>query len=230
MSLPPSPAVLAGPGPAGESVVARRRRDEIVRAATDIIAGEGLHRLSLSRIEQRAGMSRGQLTYYFRTKEAILLAVFDRMLSEMIAAAGADAARGGLPAAGPGVAAARLGHGLGHLLARPADAPPAGPQTLGPLVHTFMAQAAHRPDYRAKLAEANAGWRAHIAADVTAARPRHPHPPAAVASVVMAVFQGLGDQLAVDPAAFDRAAVLAVCVAALSPFLAPDSPAESGHE
>jgi len=53
-------------------------------AAEAIIAGQGIHRLSLGQIEKRAGMSRGQLTYYFPTKESILLAVFDRMLRRMI--------------------------------------------------------------------------------------------------------------------------------------------------
>ena len=66
------------------SEVARRRRDEIMDAAEAIIAGQGIDRLSLSQIESRANMSRGQLTYYFPSKESILLAVYDRMLRRMI--------------------------------------------------------------------------------------------------------------------------------------------------
>src|SRR3712207_15138 len=91
-------------GHAADSAVARKRRDEIVTAATEIIAGEGLHRLSLARIEARTGMTRGQLTYYFPAKESILLAVFDRMLDRMIAAAVADMAAQGLGADDPTVA------------------------------------------------------------------------------------------------------------------------------
>src|SRR5262245_11985598 len=71
----------------GLSDVALQRRDQIMDAAEAIIAGRGIHRLSLAAIEERAGMSRGQLTYYFPTKESILLAVFDRMLRRMIAQA-----------------------------------------------------------------------------------------------------------------------------------------------
>src|SRR5437773_4601871 len=56
------------------------RREQIVEAAVTVIAEQGLQNLSLSEIETRAGMSRGQLTYYFPTKEDILLAVFDRLL------------------------------------------------------------------------------------------------------------------------------------------------------
>src|SRR5262245_66096898 len=63
--------------------IASIRRDQIIEAAIAIIAEQGLHNLSLSEIEKRAGMSRGQLTYYFPTKEEILLAVFDRLLQLM---------------------------------------------------------------------------------------------------------------------------------------------------
>src|SRR4029077_7742602 len=68
-------------GPRAE--VGKVRREQIIEAATSIIAEEGLQHLSLSAIEQRAGMSRGQLTYYFPAKEDILLAVFDRLLEMM---------------------------------------------------------------------------------------------------------------------------------------------------
>src|SRR2546421_3899989 len=63
--------------------IAAIRREQIVEAAVAVIAEQGLHNLSLSEIEKRARMSRGQLTYYFATKEAILLAVFDRLLQLM---------------------------------------------------------------------------------------------------------------------------------------------------
>src|SRR3954447_8820764 len=59
------------------------RREQVVEAAAAVIAEQGLQNLSLSEIEKKAGMSRGQLTYYFPTKEAILLAVFDRLLQLM---------------------------------------------------------------------------------------------------------------------------------------------------
>ena len=64
----------------GRVDVGRVRREQIVEAAVAVIAEQGLQSLSLSEIEKRAGMSRGQLTYYFPAKEDILLAVFDRLL------------------------------------------------------------------------------------------------------------------------------------------------------
>lgn len=211
---------LTEPEADGESPVARKRRDEIVSAATDIIASEGLHRLSLGRIEERIGMSRGQLTYYFPAKEDILLAVFDRMLARMIREAVADAERSGVSPPGVGSPLARLRHGLTRMLF---GGGPGKPDELPALVHTFMAQVRHRDDYRKKLAMANAGWRAHLAADVAAAAgPTPPAPPPVVASIMMALFQGLSGQLAVDPEAFDRAAVAATCVKLLAPLLEPD--------
>src|ERR1022692_1561423 len=64
----------------GRVTIASLRRTEIVDAAAAVINEQGIQHLSLSEIEKKVGMSRGQLTYYFKTKEDILLAVFDRML------------------------------------------------------------------------------------------------------------------------------------------------------
>src|SRR5437773_11417054 len=63
--------------------IASIRREQIVEAAVAVIARQGLQNLSLSEIEKQAGMSRGQLTYYFPAKEDILLAVFDHLLKLM---------------------------------------------------------------------------------------------------------------------------------------------------
>ena len=63
--------------------IGKRRREQIIEAAVAIIAEEGIQNLSLSAIEDRSDMSRGQLTYYFPAKEDILLAVFDHMIEVM---------------------------------------------------------------------------------------------------------------------------------------------------
>src|SRR4051812_37275462 len=78
--------------------IAGIRREQIVEAAVAVIAEQGLHNLSLSEIEKRAGMSRGQLTYYFPTKEEILLAVFDRLLRLMYQRLGRPGEKSGGPA------------------------------------------------------------------------------------------------------------------------------------
>src|SRR5262245_15134882 len=60
--------------------IAAIRKEQIVEAAVSVIAEQGIQNLSLSEIEKKVGMSRGQLTYYFKAKEEILLAIFDRLL------------------------------------------------------------------------------------------------------------------------------------------------------
>ena len=153
-------------GAARDPSPAERRREEIVEATTAVIAEEGLHRLSLARIESRLAMSRGQLTYYFPTKESILLAVFDRMLGQMIAAATETARRQAMTRAGPDFAFERARHELGGLMAHAGTPGELGGGHLHALSHTFLAQVSHRADYRAKLAAAFAGWRQSIAADL----------------------------------------------------------------
>lgn len=224
---PPTPPAPPNPGPPwdlcgeadppGLSDTARQHRDRIMDAAEAIIAGEGIDKLSLGRIEHRlGGMSRGQLTYYFPTREAILLTVFERMLRRMIA----RDLEGDGPKPLTGRAWDCLKEGLGQTLGRyptPAD------EQLFSLLYTFLAQMGHRPDYRDRLAHLYRGWRGLIAADLEGSVPGpHPVPPAVAASLVQALFHGLGMQLAVDPNAFDRADMLAACLRLLAPLFRPD--------
>src|SRR5437763_8708649 len=99
--------------------VARIRREQIVEAAVAVIAQQGLQNLSLSEIERKAGMSRGQLTYYFPTKEDILLAVFDRLVLLMYE-------RIGRPA-GPAPDQDSGWEWIEHLLDKLLASPPVGP-------------------------------------------------------------------------------------------------------
>src|SRR5947207_14421422 len=92
--MPSSPHGPAGGRPdmrKARTDIALTRRASIVEAAVSVIAEKGLQGLSLSQIEKKAKMSRGQLTYYFKAKEDILLAVFDRLLEMMRQRARADA-------------------------------------------------------------------------------------------------------------------------------------------
>jgi AcrR family transcriptional regulator len=200
--------------PTGLSEVARRRRDEVMDAAESIIAGEGIHKLSLAQVEERAGMSRGQLTYYFPTKESILLAVYERMLRRMIRAV----LSGDGPKPMTGHARDCFQHALaGHLGLDPAN-PPGKKKDLFSLLYTFLAQMGHREDYRNKLSEMYRGWREHIAADVadSVPEPRAVEPRIA-ASLLQALVHGLTVQLMVDPEAFDRQAMFGACTRLLAP-------------
>ena len=59
-----------------------RLREDILDAAVRILRESGVKMLAQSRVARAAGIPQGHLTYYFPTKEAILLAVVDRMMAE----------------------------------------------------------------------------------------------------------------------------------------------------
>jgi AcrR family transcriptional regulator len=57
----------------GRTAAGRRGRERILRAAIGLITEVGIDRVRLAEIARRAGMSSGQVMYYFDTKEHILL-------------------------------------------------------------------------------------------------------------------------------------------------------------
>jgi AcrR family transcriptional regulator len=205
------------PRSAGDSDVARARREQIIAAAVEIITSHGLHNLSLSKIETRASMRRGQLTYYFPTKEDILLAVFDRLLLllfEQFSDGQNPSERHGVP---------NVWECVRRMLDSVLNARPKFGPEFHALQYTFLAQIAHRSDFRERLASLYAEWRQGMAAHwrVTAK-------PAAglankvsgqtLASFVQALVHGLNVQLAADPKAFDRGEMLELCVGVLAPL------------
>jgi AcrR family transcriptional regulator len=200
--------------PTGLSEVARQRRDEVMDAAEAVIAGQGIDQLSLARIEERAGMSRGQLTYYFPTKESILLAVHERMLRRMI--------REFVASDGPkpmtGQAWDCFKHVLGvHLGLNPAHPLERG-KDLFSLLYTFLAQMGHREDYRNRLSQMSRARQGMIATDIaqSVSEPR-PFSPEIVAGLIQSLIHGLTVLLMVDPAAFDRHAMYETCIQLFAP-------------
>src|SRR5262245_45893640 len=139
--------------------IAGIRRPQIVDAAAAIIAERGLQSLSLSEIEKRAGMSRGQLTYYFKTKEEILLAVFDRLLQRMYER---QAGPHGDPSAWLPGWDTMVRSILEAILAQPAPHP-----EFHCLQFTFLSQIGHRADFRERLARLYEEWRGHMARQLT---------------------------------------------------------------
>jgi AcrR family transcriptional regulator len=67
----PAPA-LRRRGPASTED-GRRSRDRVLQAALDLIIEVGIDHVRLAEIARRAGMSSGQVMYYFTSKEHILL-------------------------------------------------------------------------------------------------------------------------------------------------------------
>jgi AcrR family transcriptional regulator len=190
------------------------RREQIVEAAVAIITEQGLQNLSLSEIEQRAGMSRGQLTYYFPTKEDILLAVFDRLLQLMYERIGEPAAQSGLQAGG--------WEWVQHLLDRLLRQPPVSPE-FHVLQYTFLSQIGHREDFRRRLATLYEEWRTNLANGVAQDLASCPNgtqaSPRAMATLVQALLHGLAMQAAADPHAFDADEMANVCKEMLNNYL-----------
>ncbi len=196
------------------------RREQIVQAAVSIIAEQGLQNLSLSEIEKKAGMSRGQLTYYFPAKEDILLAVFDRLIQMMHERGVAHHQREG---AGPCLRDEPGWERLEFLLRKLLLEPPAFPE-FGALQYTFLSQIAHREDFRLRLANLYKEWRGYMARDLAAASARRPGKkasPRTVATLVQAVIHGLFVQRTADPDAYDREEMVELLLDMLGAYLRP---------
>jgi AcrR family transcriptional regulator len=193
------------------------RRKQIVEAAVAVITEKGLQNLSLSEIEKKTGMRRGQLTYYFHTKEEILLAVFDYLVMLIHLRVGTP---GGQPCGHESLDSgwAWIEHLLTTLIGQPSVSP-----EFSCLQYTFLSQIAHREDFRERLALLYGSWRSNmthgIAADQARSRKSRSVPPRAMASVVQALLHGLSTQLEADPDAFDREEVLALCLNMLGSYM-----------
>ena len=199
-------------------VIGKRRREQIVDAAVAIIDEQGLQHLSLSAIEKKAGMSRGQLTYYFPAKEEILLAVFDRMIETMHRRAHEGSSPQGCPMTGAGWQHIRSF--LTFFLLQPPDVP-----EFHALQYTFLSQVGHRDDYRGRLASLYEEWRLHLAADFARDMGDTPRiSPRTLASFVQALLHGLAIQRVADPTSYDRNEMLTLCVELLSSYLGKSEP------
>ena len=195
------------------------RREQIVAAAVAVIAERGLQHLSLSEIEKKVGMSRGQLMYYFKAKEEILLAVFDRLLDMMCRQHGGDPTK---PHAEHPFAKMSWLEIVRHLLEMILHKPTLNPE-FGSLQYTFLSQVGHREDFRLRLAKLYEEWRSHgmehLERDLAERPPVRPVSPRALASLVQAILHGLAMQAAVEPDAIDGAEMSALCLDMLQTYL-----------
>jgi AcrR family transcriptional regulator len=199
----------------GVSDIALLRREQIIEAAIAVIAEQGIQNLSLSEIETRADMSRGQLIYYFKTKESILLAVFDHILEAMYKRLNA------MDGAPECMDCRTRGWELIKFLLRAVVLQPS--PEFGCLQYTFLAQVGHREDYRQRLATLYEDWRSHMAeclsGDQAAGRYQRPIAPRALATVVQALLHGLVLQAQADPGAYNPQEVLDLCLDMLGNYL-----------
>lgn len=68
------------PPPKKATRIQRKNRKIILEAALDVFATSGFRGSTLDRIAERAGLSKPNLLYYFRSKEAIYVAVLEDTL------------------------------------------------------------------------------------------------------------------------------------------------------
>lgn len=219
-NMPPLPTEsdeLGQPRPRGET--ARQRREQIIEAAIAIIGQKGLQNLSLAEIEKYANMSRGQLTYYFKQKEDILIAVFDRMLELMRQRIEAIVARQGKPICERTVVenSELMFRGL-------LTQPPLDPH-FHALLYTFLSQINHREDFRKRIALFFGQWRIEMSHNIVQQGGAKRASPIATASIIQALAHGLAMQLEADPKAFDRHEMVDLCIAILK-FLLTDEPTQ----
>src|SRR5260370_11014141 len=208
------------------SRVSTIRRAQIIAAAIAIIDEQGIQHLSLSEIEKKTGLARGQLMYYYHSKEEILLAVFDRLLQLMHARF--EASNGAwCPESLQGWERCRAF--LTLFLLQPPNFP-----AFHSLHHTFLSQIGHRDDFRQRLANLYDAWRVHMAGDLQKPLDRKPGvrkaSPLLLASLVQAILHGLGVQRAADPNSYDRDEMLALVLELLDGYLQPSGGAPpNGH-
>jgi AcrR family transcriptional regulator len=177
----------------------RLRRDEqraqtrarLLDAAGRVFARRGFHAASLEEIAEEAGFSKGAVYSNFASKQdlfAVLLAERCHGGLLTITSAGSQA----------GSTAERLDNVGNSLIARIV-----GERDWALLVFELWVNAARNPDLRERFAEIFQQTRAAVAGliDAEAARSRAelPAPPDLLASLAMAVLDGLALQLLVDP-------------------------------
>lgn len=166
------------------------RRPQIIRAAMRVIAERGLPGASLSAVEREAGISRGMLTHHFPTKESLVRGVFDAAIEQLRGDADDPETPRGL---------GRIERTIARYLSARAD-----DGRIDCLHHAFLAEASHRPELRARLADHYAEMRAEVAEDLRAEVDRRGLPPREVgplAALVVGALRGLGMQVGLDPLA-----------------------------
>lgn len=66
------------------STCSERRRAQVIAAASDCFAERGFHNASIADISKLAGMSSGHIYHYFENKEAIVEAIAEATLDEIL--------------------------------------------------------------------------------------------------------------------------------------------------
>ena len=61
--------------------VSEERKDQILDAASEVFVEKGVHEARMDDIVKESGLSKGTLYWYFKSKDEIVLSIFERMFS-----------------------------------------------------------------------------------------------------------------------------------------------------
>ena len=65
--------------------VSAERKDQILDAASEVFAEKGVHETRMDDIVEKSGLSKGTLYWYFKSKDEIVLNIFERIFSREFA-------------------------------------------------------------------------------------------------------------------------------------------------
>src|SRR5881392_1270020 len=71
--------------PAARRSAAAPKRDLILRAATDVFAARGFFNAQVADVARAAGVAAGTVYLYFRSKDDLLVSIFERTMREALA-------------------------------------------------------------------------------------------------------------------------------------------------
>ena len=130
-------------------------RDRILAAAEDVVVTDGVACLTLEKAAARAGISKGGVLYHFRTKEALVAAMVDRLADRFDEGIRAHRAR----RPEPGAFARAY---VEECLAEPITDDERREERVGA---ALVAAIANQPELLSPLRDAFAGWQAELERD-----------------------------------------------------------------
>ena len=65
--------------------VSEERKDQILDAASEVFAKKGVHEARMDDIVKESGLSKGTLYWYFKSKDEIIISIFERLFSRELA-------------------------------------------------------------------------------------------------------------------------------------------------
>src|ERR1700686_3157081 len=81
----PTHAVARRARPVRPARASAPKRDAILRAATDVFAGCGFFNAQVADVARAAGVAAGTVYLYFRSKDDLLVSIFERTMREALA-------------------------------------------------------------------------------------------------------------------------------------------------